>query len=94
MTLSGLGRAAVGAGAPMLVAAALVRPTRRVATALAAAHVASAWRRRRPALDPLRFAVATLLDEAAYGAGVWRGCLDCNTLRPLRPRLARRARAR
>lgn len=47
------------------------------------------WVRRRPALDPLRWAALSLLDDAAYGLGVWRGCLAQRTLAPLRP--ARRA---
>ena len=41
------------------------------------------WSARRPALDPATWAVATIADDAAYGAGVWRGCLRARTWRPL-----------
>jgi mycofactocin system glycosyltransferase len=37
---------------------------------------------------PTRYAAARLADEAAYGAGVWTGCLRERTLTPLRPTLA------
>jgi mycofactocin glycosyltransferase len=45
------------------------------------------WWRRRPALDPLRFVAGYLADEAAYGLGVYRGCVRHRTWAPLRPRL-------
>ena len=47
------------------------------------------WVRRRPDLDPVRFAAAHLADDLAYGAGVWRGCRDAGTAEPLRPVLVR-----
>ncbi len=47
---------------------------------------AAEWWRRRPVLDPGRYAVARLLDDAAYGFGVWVGCARGRTLDPLIPR--------
>jgi mycofactocin system glycosyltransferase len=45
------------------------------------------WAEQRPPLDPVRWALASLADEASYGAGVWRGCLTERTLAPVLPRL-------
>jgi hypothetical protein len=41
-------------------------------------------------LDPLRYLGLRLLDDAAYGAGVWAGAWSGRDLGALRPRLARR----
>ena len=81
-----------------VVAAGLVRPGgrtpgarigRRLALAsLLAGPPAAAWRSRLPRLDPVRFALAYLADEAAYGAGVYRGALTERLAAPLLPRLA------
>ena len=46
-----------------------------------------AWR-GRPGLDPVRFTLAYLADEAAYGAGVYRGAVTEHLAAPLLPRLA------
>ena len=80
------------------VAAGLARPGgrtkrartgRRLALAcLLGAPPAAAWLRGRPRLDPLRFALAYLADEAAYGAGVYRGAAAERLAAPLLPRLA------
>jgi mycofactocin glycosyltransferase len=80
------------------VAAGLVRPGgrtararmgRRVALAsLLAGPPAAAWLRDRPRLDPVRFALGYLADEAAYGAGVYRGAAAERLAAPLLPRLA------
>jgi mycofactocin glycosyltransferase len=45
------------------------------------------WWRRRPALDPVRWTVASLADDMAYGAGVWLGCLGEGSFGPLVPKL-------
>ncbi|MGE5289230.1 MAG: mycofactocin biosynthesis glycosyltransferase MftF [Micromonosporaceae bacterium] len=45
------------------------------------------WRERRPAMDPVSYAAARLLDDVAYSVGVWQGCLERRTARPLAPRL-------
>jgi len=83
----GLSRAATWFATPALLAGVLRGGrTRAPATALLLALPLDEWRRGRPALDPLRFTAACLLDEAAYGAGVLRGCLARRSLRPLVPR--------
>lgn len=65
------------------------RVGRRLALAsLLAGPPAAEWLRVRPRLDPLRFALGYLADEAAYGAGVCRGALTERTAAPLLPRLA------
>jgi hypothetical protein len=48
-----------------------------------------AWATRRPAVDPIRFAAAVVADDIAYGAGVWAGCVQHRTIRPLRPVIVR-----
>jgi len=91
------GRGTLGAG--RLLAAATTRTwlpvagaaavrSRRIRTALAAAVTVPAllqWLDRRPALDPVRWTAASLLDDAAYCAGVWAGCARERTLDPLLP---------
>jgi hypothetical protein len=47
------------------------------------------WWNRRPPLDPARYSALRLADAAAYGAGVWAGCVRERTLGPLLPRLER-----
>jgi mycofactocin system glycosyltransferase len=81
-----------------VVAAGLARPggrttraraVRRLAMAsLLAGPPAAEWLRARPRLDPVRFALGYLADEAAYGAGVCRGALAERVADPLLPRLA------
>ena len=62
---------------------------RRLALAsLLAGPPAAAWLRGRPRLDPFRFALGYLADEAAYGAGVYRGAAAERLAAPLLPRLA------
>jgi mycofactocin glycosyltransferase len=48
------------------------------------------WLDRRPPLDPARYVAARLLDDVGYSLGVWQGCAERRTLRPLLPRLAGR----
>jgi mycofactocin system glycosyltransferase len=50
------------------------------------------WLDRRPPLDPARYAVARLLDDAGYSVGVWQGCVERRTVRPLLPVLRGRDR--
>jgi hypothetical protein len=80
------------------VAAGLARPGgrtrrtrlgRRLALAsLLAGPPAAAWLRSRPRLDPFRFTLGYLADEAAYGAGVYRSALAERLAEPLLPRIA------
>jgi mycofactocin glycosyltransferase len=65
------------------------RTARRLALAsLVLGPPAAEWLRSRPRLDPARFALGYLADEAAYGAGVYRGALAGRTAAPLLPRIA------
>jgi mycofactocin system glycosyltransferase len=78
---------------PLSVVAAVLVP--RLRPAIAAASIVPAvleWRRTRPELDPLRWTIARVLDDAAYGFGVWRGCIEQRTLNPLVPDLGWRLR--
>jgi mycofactocin system glycosyltransferase len=68
------------------VAAAVPRLRLPLAT-LAVAPPLLDWRGRRPPMDPLSYVAARLLDDVAYSAGVWQGCLERRTARPLAPRL-------
>ncbi len=46
------------------------------------------WLDRRPPLDPGRYVTARLLDDIAYSIGVWQGCAEQRTARPLLPLVA------
>ena len=48
------------------------------------------WLDRRPPLDPGRYVTARLLDDLAYSLGVWQGCAQLRTARPLLPLVATR----
>jgi mycofactocin system glycosyltransferase len=87
--LLGLGRAATTLAAPALIAGLTVRRTRAAAAVLLTAAPLSEWVVRRPGVDPLRWTAAAIMDDIAYGAGVWRGCVKWRTAGPLRPRFAR-----
>ena len=71
------------------------RSRRRAARARALAVVVLAaprlaeWRRVRPALDPLRWVIGSVVDDMAYGAGVWAGSVRARTVEPLAPRFRR-----
>ena len=85
-----LARAVVRVWWPVAVGAGLVsRRARRVLVASAAVVVADAWVSggRGAGLDPARFAALALADDAAYGAGVWWGCLRDRSFRALLPSL-------
>ncbi len=72
----------LGSLAPVLVRG------RWCAALVVAPHLVD-WLRLKPPVDPLRWTAVRLLDEAAYGVGVWSGVLRHRTLRPLLPRLRR-----
>jgi mycofactocin glycosyltransferase len=64
--------------------------SRRARIALAACALVPAgldWWERRPALDPIRYGALRVLDDAAYCAGLWLGCLAEGTAGPLLPDL-------
>lgn len=74
---------------PLAVAAALVsRRARRAVLLAAVVPVALDWWRDRPPIDPLRGLGLRLLDDAAYGAGVWVGVVRTRCAGPLVPELA------
>lgn len=98
LTWLGIGRYATQFAAPA-VAVALAVPSGRAEARLAArrwgrrAALASlllgpaltAYRERRPGLDPVTFTLAHIADDVCYGAGVWAGCIGERTAVPLRP---------
>ena len=71
---------------PLALVAAVVSKRARRAVLLSAVLPALAdWRRSRPSLDPARYTAIRVLDDAAYGFGVWRGVIEDRTLDPLIP---------
>jgi mycofactocin system glycosyltransferase len=85
-TLVGMGHAAtVLAGPALLVGALRNRRAVAVVALLVLASPTVEWRRRRPGLDPIRWSAASIVDDVAYGAGVWVGCLRARSLAPLIP---------
>lgn len=74
---------------PVLGAAASSPWGRRLALAALVVEPLASWLTRHPALGPLRWTAATLLSDAAYCAGVWRGALAARSAASLRPRLVR-----
>lgn len=73
---------------PVATAAARRPAPRRLVAMAFAVTVLDDWRRRRPRLDPLRYAVASLADDIAYGVGVWAGCVRARNVEALLPRLS------
>lgn len=66
------------------------RRVRRATLVAALADTAWEYTSTRPRLDPVRFAVARRLDDAAYGAGVWWSAIRARSVRALLPDLRRR----
>jgi mycofactocin system glycosyltransferase len=91
-TWLGCGRYGTQFAAPLLVALLVPRGWgRRAAVAsLLLGPPLTAWAKRRPDLDPIRYTAAAIADDIAYGAGVWAGCLTHRTSEPVRPALIRR----
>jgi len=78
---------------PVAVPAAIaVRRLRLPLAVLVLAPPLLDWLDRRPPLDPARYVAARLLDDAGYSAGVWQGCVERRTVRPLLPVLRGRDR--
>jgi mycofactocin glycosyltransferase len=73
-----------------LPAALAVRRMRWPLAALVVAPPLLDWLDRRPPLDPARYIAARLLDDLGYSLGVWQGCAERRTVRPLLPRLGSR----
>jgi mycofactocin glycosyltransferase len=72
-----------------LPAAVAVRRLRLPLAALVLAPLLD-WLDRRPPLDPARYTAARLLDDIGYSLGVWQGCAERRTIRPLLPWLGKR----
>ena len=89
-TWVGIGRAATMLAAPLMALSGL-RSRKAAATIalLVLAPPAFEWWRKRPGLDPLRWSVASIADDIAYGAGVWAGCLSSQSFGPLLPEVRR-----
>jgi hypothetical protein len=45
------------------------------------------WWNGRPKLDPIRFTALRVLDDAAYGVGVWKGAVKEQNFDALKPDL-------
>jgi hypothetical protein len=85
-TLAEMSRAStVLAGPALLVLGARAPRARLSVLSLLAAGPLREWRRRRPPLDPVRWTLASFVEDCAYGAGVWRGCAGERTIAPVRP---------
>jgi mycofactocin system glycosyltransferase len=61
------------------------RRTRRALLAAVIVPPLLEWHERRPDLDPLRFTLLRVVDDFAYGAGVWVGCARERSFRSLLP---------
>jgi mycofactocin system glycosyltransferase len=71
---------------PVAIAAAVAsRRARRVVAIAAVAGPLADWFAGERSLDPVRYTALRLVDDAAYGAGVWAGCWRERTLGPLLP---------
>jgi len=74
---------------PAVVVGALTSPrVRRVAVAAALLPAGLEWVSERPPVDLGRWVVLRLVDDLAYGWGVWAGCLRAGRFDALRPDLA------
>ena len=70
-----------------LVAALVSRRARRVVALCFVVPALADWAKDRPSIDPARALVLRVLDDLAYGAGVWSGAWRHRTTAPLRPDL-------
>jgi mycofactocin system glycosyltransferase len=84
----GMGRASTMLAGPILVTA-LARSgrVRRAAAVLLLAPPLVDWWKHRPGLDPVRWTLASVVDDLCYGAGVWTGCIRSRSFGPVRPRV-------
>jgi mycofactocin system glycosyltransferase len=93
-TWRGVGRYATQFALPLIAATALPRKRRfsrsALVTALAIAAPIAEHRARRPDVTLPRFVAGRLADDAAYGAGVYAGCVKQGTLAPLKVVIRRR----
>jgi mycofactocin glycosyltransferase len=71
----------------MLVGALFSRRVRRIAFISGVLPNLLDWKEKRPSLDPFRYVGIRMLDDVAYCAGVWTGCIEQKTAGPLTPDL-------
>jgi mycofactocin system glycosyltransferase len=93
-TWRGVGRYTTQFGLPLVAAAAWRSKRPATVAALAALVVAPSvadWLESRPAVSLGRYVGGRIADDAAYGAGVYAGCLDQRTAAPLRVVVQRQA---
>ncbi|MGP4015057.1 mycofactocin biosynthesis glycosyltransferase MftF [Saccharopolyspora sp. 5N708] len=76
------------AWAPIAVPLLLFSRRGRVVLGLVALRHLLDWTRERPPLDPIRWSLARIADDVAYGCGVLRGALKSRSLAPLLPSLS------
>jgi len=63
------------------------RRLRRISLIAALVPPAWDWWRQRPQIDPVSYTALRIVDDAAYGTGVWRGAMAARTAEPIRPDL-------
>jgi mycofactocin system glycosyltransferase len=76
-----------------LPAAIAVRRLRVPLAALALAPPLLDWLDRRPPLSPAHYVAGRLLGDLAYSLGVWQGCVQRRTVRPLLPAIGHLSRS-
>ena len=86
-TLHGTARAATMLGGPLVLLAVARGPRRARVLGTLALTVPPVveWWRQRPPLDPARWLAASIVDDTAYGLGVWTGCIATRSWSPLIP---------
>jgi mycofactocin system glycosyltransferase len=89
-TWLGVGRYGTQFAAPLLAVELVAGRHRLAAASLLFGPPLAEWAGRRDSMDPVRYALARLADDVAYGTGVLAGCVRARTTAPLRPRLGRR----
>jgi mycofactocin system glycosyltransferase len=77
---------------PVLLLGLLSRRTRRAAALTLMVPAVRDWATDRHALDPVRYVALHVVDDAAYGTGVWVSSARSRTLAPLVPRVSWRSR--
>jgi len=73
---------------PLVVATVVASTHPWAVAAIAIVPCLIEWLQLRPRMDPLRWTMARIADDIAYGAGVWTGCLRARSIEPLLPRVA------
>ena len=80
-------RAAVTLYAPILLLLIVFNRHAWAIAALLCLPYLAEWVECRPHLDPLRWTIARIIEDVAYGFGVWRGCIKSRSVEPLLPRI-------